>query len=71
MITAINHLAILAAEEGGHVEITAGDGGFWGETAWIMLVLPFVAFLAILAFGFGCALLKSNLGEDGFTVDSI
>lgn len=45
------NLALLAAEEGGHVEITAGTGGFWGETAWIMLVLPFVAFLAILAFG--------------------
>ncbi|HET9258884.1 MAG TPA: NADH-quinone oxidoreductase subunit L [Acidimicrobiia bacterium] len=60
MITAINHLAILAAEEGGHVEITAGDGGFWGETAWIMLVLPFVAFLAILAFG---KRLKNQGGE--------
>ncbi|HEU4321337.1 MAG TPA: NADH-quinone oxidoreductase subunit L [Acidimicrobiia bacterium] len=47
----INHLAILAAEEGGHVEITAGDGGFWGDTAWIMLVTPFIAFLAILAVG--------------------
>jgi NADH-quinone oxidoreductase subunit L len=44
-------LAVLATEEGGHVEVTAGDGGWWGDTAGIMLVLPFVAFLAILAFG--------------------
>ncbi|MGB7860290.1 MAG: NADH-quinone oxidoreductase subunit L [Acidimicrobiia bacterium] len=44
-------LAILATEEGGHAEIHAGNGGFWGDTAGIMLVLPFVAFLLILAFG--------------------
>ncbi len=44
-------LLTFAAEEGGHARIAAGDGGFWGDTAWIMLVLPFVAFLAILAFG--------------------
>ena len=41
---------VLAAEEGEHV-IEAGTGGFWGDTAWIMLVTPFIAFLAILAFG--------------------
>ncbi|CAN5844725.1 NADH-quinone oxidoreductase subunit L [soil metagenome] len=28
-----------------------GDGGFWAETAGIMLVSPFVAFLAIIAVG--------------------
>jgi len=28
-----------------------GDGGFWADTAGIMLISPFVAFLAILAFG--------------------
>ncbi len=27
------------------------DGGFFAETAWIMLVLPFVAFLGIVLFG--------------------
>ena len=52
MTKLLNHLVILAAEEGGHIEITAGDGGFWGETAWIMLVLPFVAFLVIVAWIF-------------------
>ena len=51
MRAALHNLAILAAEEGGHVEISAGDGGFWGDTAWIMLVTPFIAFLAILAVG--------------------
>ena len=44
-------LSVLAAEEGGHGAIEAGTGGFWGDTAWIMLVTPFVAFLAILAVG--------------------
>jgi NADH-quinone oxidoreductase subunit L len=42
-------LLVLATEE--THEITAGTGGFWGDTAGIMLVLPFVAFLLILAFG--------------------
>lgn len=51
MIASLTNLAILAAEEGGHGAIEAGSGGFWGETAWIMLVTPFIAFLAILAFG--------------------
>ena len=46
----MSNLLILAAEEGEHV-IEAGTGGFWGDTAWIMLVTPFIAFLAILAFG--------------------
>jgi NADH-quinone oxidoreductase subunit L len=54
------NLAILAAEEGGHAEIHAGDGGWWADTAGIMLVLPFVAFLLILAFG---KRLKNNGGE--------
>ncbi len=40
---------VVAAEE--VHEIHAGDGGFWGDTAGIMLVLPFVAFLLIIAFG--------------------
>jgi NADH-quinone oxidoreductase subunit L len=39
---------LLATEE--HV-VAAGDGGFWADTAGIMLILPFVAFLLILAFG--------------------
>jgi NADH-quinone oxidoreductase subunit L len=51
---------ILATEE---VEpaVEAGiTGGFWVDTAWIMLVLPFVAFLLILAFG---RRLKNQGGE--------
>jgi hypothetical protein len=52
-------LLYLAAEEGEHV-IEAGTGGFWGDTAWIMLVSPFIAFLAILAFG---KRLKNQGGE--------
>lgn len=46
----MSHLLILATEETAHV-VSAGNGGFWGETAWIMLVSPLVAFLAILAVG--------------------
>jgi len=42
-------LLILAQEHG--AERSFGDGGFFGDTAWIMLVLPFVAFLLIMAFG--------------------
>jgi NADH-quinone oxidoreductase subunit L len=44
----MNDLLLLAAEE--HV-IEAGTGGFWSDTAGIMLVTPFIAFLAILAVG--------------------
>ena len=40
---------ILAAEEGAAAELSAG--GFFAETAWIMLVLPFAAFLAIILVG--------------------
>ena len=68
MTKLLNHLVILAAEEGGHIEITAGDGGFWGQTAWIMLVLPFVAFLVILAFG---KRLKNQGGEIAVTALAI
>jgi NADH-quinone oxidoreductase subunit L len=42
-------LAVLATEEAGTV--AAGDGGWWADTAGIMLVLPFAAFLLILFFG--------------------
>ena len=45
----LHSLAILAAEE--HAAITAGDGGWWADTAGIMLVLPFLAFGLILAVG--------------------
>jgi NADH-quinone oxidoreductase subunit L len=45
----VNGLLILAAEE--HAAITAGDGGWWADTAGIMLVLPFVAFGLILIVG--------------------
>ena len=39
-------VAILAAEE-----VAVGDGGFWADTAGIMLILPFVAMLLIMAVG--------------------
>jgi len=45
----MNGLFVLAAEE--HAAITAGDGGWWADTAGIMLVLPFVAFGLILIVG--------------------
>jgi NADH-quinone oxidoreductase subunit L len=38
------------AQEAAHT-VHAGDGGFWADTAGIMLILPLVAFLLILAFG--------------------
>ena len=41
---------ILAKELDGH-PVEMPSGGFFTETAWIMLVLPFVAFLAIIVFG--------------------
>ena len=41
---------ILAAESEGHAP-EFSSGGFFAETAWIMLVLPFVAFLAIVLVG--------------------
>ena len=41
-------------------EIHAGDGGWWADTAGIMLVLPFVAFALILIFG---KRMKNNGGE--------
>lgn len=50
-MSALNKLVLLAAEETEHAEILAGDGGWWADTAGIMLVLPFVAFLLILFFG--------------------
>jgi len=46
----MTNFLILAAEEGEHV-ITAGDGGWWADTAGLMLVTPLIAFLAILAVG--------------------
>jgi len=45
----LSRIAVLATEESGAVQ--AGDGGWWADTAGIMLVLPFVAFLLILFFG--------------------
>jgi NADH-quinone oxidoreductase subunit L len=45
----VSHLLILA-QEGGHV-VEAGNGGFWGDTAGIMLLTPFIAMLAIMAVG--------------------
>ena len=49
---------IVAVDEGKAIE--AGDGGFWADTAGIMLITPFIAFLAILAVG---KKLKHNGGE--------
>ena len=39
------------AQEVEHLEIQAGDGGWWADTAGIMLLLPLLAFPLILAFG--------------------
>lgn len=47
----VSGFIVLAAEEGVHEALSAGDGGWWADTAGIMLVLPFVAFLLILAVG--------------------
>ena len=44
----MHSLTILAAEESAR---SAGDGGWWADTAGIMLVLPFLAFGLILAVG--------------------
>jgi NADH-quinone oxidoreductase subunit L len=41
-------LLVLAQE--GHV-VEAGDAGFWGDTAGIMLLTPFIAMLAIMVVG--------------------
>ena len=51
---------ILATEEVEPVVEAGITGGFWADTAGIMLVLPFVAFLLILAFG---KRLKNQGGE--------
>ena len=42
---------VVATEEAEHAVEAGVTGGFWVDTAGIMLVLPFVAFLLILAFG--------------------
>ncbi|MGH8916504.1 MAG: NADH-quinone oxidoreductase subunit L [Acidimicrobiia bacterium] len=44
-------LLITATDEAEHAVEAGITGGFWADTAGIMLVLPFVAVLAILAFG--------------------
>ena len=52
MLTArLNQLFLLAAEEGEHAGAHAGDGGWWADTAGIMLITPFIAYLLILFFG--------------------
>ena len=57
MRTFLYHAAILALDDG---DVRYTDGGFFGDTAWIMLVTPFLAFLLILAFG---KRLKNKGGE--------
>jgi NADH-quinone oxidoreductase subunit L len=51
MVSGLYNLALVTAHEGEHVELHAGDGGFWADTAGIMLVLPVLAFLLILVVG--------------------
>ena len=46
----MTQLWAVAAEEGEQL-LHAGDGGFWADTAGIMLILPFVAFGLIMAVG--------------------
>ena len=53
-------ISILATEEAEHAVEAGITGGFWPDTAGIMLVLPFIAFLLILAFG---KRLKNNGAE--------
>ncbi len=49
MVTALASApTVLAAEAGAYA---LSSGGFFAETAWLMLVLPFVAFLAIVLVG--------------------
>ena len=43
----LTNFAILAAEE----PASYGDGGFLAEWAWLLVIAPFVAFLAIVFFG--------------------
>ncbi len=51
MVSGLYNLALVTAQEGEHFELHAGDGGFWADTAGIMLVLPVLAFLLILVVG--------------------
>ncbi len=46
----LTNFAIAAAEETGHA-VEYGDGGFLAEWAWLLVIAPFVAFLAIVFFG--------------------
>ncbi|MDR9450900.1 MAG: proton-conducting transporter membrane subunit, partial [Acidimicrobiia bacterium] len=44
------NFAIAAAEETGHAA-EYGDGGVLAEWAWLLVIVPFLAFLAIIFFG--------------------
>ena len=50
-MNALINIASFAQEHGEDIHETVGTGGWAAENAWIMLVLPFVAALAILALG--------------------
>jgi NADH-quinone oxidoreductase subunit L len=46
-MTRLTNFALLAAEE----PVEYGDGGVMAEWAWLLVIVPFVAFLAIVFFG--------------------
>jgi len=46
----LTSFAIAAAQETGHA-VEYGDGGFLAEWAWLLVIVPFLAFLAIIFFG--------------------
>ena len=50
-MSTLHALTVLAASEGGEAARSVGDGGWWADTAGIMLITPFIAFGLILAVG--------------------
>ena len=51
MLSFVASASSILAEGSNGSAVEMSSGGFFAETAWIMLVLPFVAFLGIIAFG--------------------
>jgi NADH-quinone oxidoreductase subunit L len=65
-----NFLLLAAAEEETH-ELVAGTGGFWGDYAWIMLVLPWIAVLGIIFFGKRMKYLGAELAIGMLAINTI
>ena len=51
MVSFVASASLILAKELDYQPMELSSGGFFAETAWIMLVLPFVAFLAIIVLG--------------------